>query len=163
MNSRHAKASKWYGLQHTWSYYKTVLSRIISQIKLINVNRLATYAKHAKVTHTIYEITYCHDYKIVNAIQESSTVTMTSSHVLRLSSENKPHPCPRVLWRFELIVTLQGKITWQHDTREPWRQMNGHLSLWLSKSQTGLYLTLVLSSTWKPHRVVRGWPEHYPI
>jgi hypothetical protein len=32
------------------------------------MNRLASYAKHAKVTHAIYEITSYHDYKIVNAI-----------------------------------------------------------------------------------------------
>jgi hypothetical protein len=47
---------------------KALLSRVISQILLINMNRLATYAKHAKITHAIYEITSCHDYKIVNAI-----------------------------------------------------------------------------------------------
>jgi hypothetical protein len=39
---------------------------------LINRSRLATYAKHAKVTHAINNITSCHEYKIVNVIQESS-------------------------------------------------------------------------------------------
>jgi hypothetical protein len=35
---------------------------------LTNKSRLATYAKHAKVTHAIYDIASCHDYKIVNVI-----------------------------------------------------------------------------------------------
>jgi hypothetical protein len=54
------------------------------------MSRLATYAKHARVTHAIYEITICHDYKIVNVIQEILTTTIASSHVLRLHSQNKP-------------------------------------------------------------------------
>jgi hypothetical protein len=36
---------------------------------LINRSRLATYANHANVTHAMYDITSCHDYKIVNVIQ----------------------------------------------------------------------------------------------
>jgi hypothetical protein len=35
---------------------------------LINTSRLSTYDKHAKVTHALYDITSCHDYKIVNVI-----------------------------------------------------------------------------------------------
>jgi hypothetical protein len=34
------------------------------------MNRLANYAKHARVTHAIYGITSYHDYRIVNAIQQ---------------------------------------------------------------------------------------------
>jgi hypothetical protein len=45
------------------------------------MNRLAIYAKHAKVTHAIYEIRSCHDYKIANAIQEILMTTITLSHV----------------------------------------------------------------------------------
>jgi hypothetical protein len=80
---------------HTPAYLQllyTLLSRIISQIKLINMSRLATYVKHARVTHAIYEVTSCHDYKIVNVIQEILITTITSSHVLRLYSENKSWP-----------------------------------------------------------------------
>jgi hypothetical protein len=36
---------------------------------------------HAKVTHAIYEITSCHDYKILNVIHEILMTTITSSHV----------------------------------------------------------------------------------
>jgi hypothetical protein len=54
---------------------------IISQIKLIIKNRLATYAKHAKVTHAIHDITSYHDYKIVNVIQEFHMTTITLSHL----------------------------------------------------------------------------------
>jgi hypothetical protein len=32
---------------------------------LISKSRLATYAKHAKVTQVINDITSCHDYKVV--------------------------------------------------------------------------------------------------
>jgi hypothetical protein len=39
---------------------------------MISWSRLATYAKHAKVTHAINDITSYHEYKIVNVIQESS-------------------------------------------------------------------------------------------
>jgi hypothetical protein len=45
-----------------------LLNMIISQVMLINRSRLATYANHAIVTHEVYEITFCHDYKIGNAI-----------------------------------------------------------------------------------------------
>jgi hypothetical protein len=48
---------------------------------LISKSRLATYAKHEKVTHAIYDITSGHDYKIVNVIQESSITPFTLSHV----------------------------------------------------------------------------------
>jgi hypothetical protein len=38
---------------------------------LIGKSRLANNAKHAKVTHAMNEVTTCHEYKIVNVIQES--------------------------------------------------------------------------------------------
>jgi hypothetical protein len=47
-----------------------LLNLIISQVMLINWTRLATYANHASVNHEVYEITFFHDYKIVNVIQE---------------------------------------------------------------------------------------------
>jgi hypothetical protein len=56
------------------------------------MSRLASYAKHARVTHAIYEIAFYHDYKIVNVIQEILITTITLPHVLRLHSENKPSP-----------------------------------------------------------------------
>jgi hypothetical protein len=45
-----------------------LLNRIISQVMLINRSRLATYANHAIITHEVYEITFCHNYKIANVI-----------------------------------------------------------------------------------------------
>jgi hypothetical protein len=74
------RLQKWYGLHSTCSYDKTLLSRFISQIKLINMKRLATYAKHAKVTDAIYE-------NILPWLQNSQCHprnphdTITSSHV----------------------------------------------------------------------------------
>jgi hypothetical protein len=41
---------------------------IINQVILFNMSRLATYAKHTKVTHAIYDVTSCNDYKIVNIV-----------------------------------------------------------------------------------------------
>jgi hypothetical protein len=38
---------------------------------LISKSRLATYAKHGKVTHAINDIISCHDYKVINIIQIS--------------------------------------------------------------------------------------------
>jgi aspartate/tyrosine/aromatic aminotransferase len=58
---------------------------IISQVILINRNRLATYANHA-----VYEITFRHDYKIVSDIQVYTMQTITTSGVLHLNVENKP-------------------------------------------------------------------------
>jgi hypothetical protein len=66
-----------------------LLNMIISQVMLINRNRLAAYANHAIVTHVVYDLTFCHDYKIVNAIQEYVMQTITMSHVLRLNAVNK--------------------------------------------------------------------------
>jgi hypothetical protein len=43
--------------------------QVISEVKLISKSRLATYAKHAKVTQVMIDIITCHDYKVVNIIQ----------------------------------------------------------------------------------------------
>jgi hypothetical protein len=58
---------------------------------LISKNRLATYAKHAKVTQVIIVITSCHDYKIVNIIHNphiSHNVIPTST--FELSEQASP-------------------------------------------------------------------------
>jgi hypothetical protein len=75
----------------------------------ISNSSLATYAEHAKVAQVINDITSCHDYKVVNIIQEFSHQPYASSHVYIWCLENKLHPYPKVLQRFESIVTLQGK------------------------------------------------------
>jgi hypothetical protein len=62
---------------------------IISQVMLINRSRLATYTNHTIVTHAVYEITFCHDYKIVNIAQVYTMQTITTSGVLRLKTTNK--------------------------------------------------------------------------
>jgi hypothetical protein len=62
-----------------------LLNMIISQVMLITRSRLATYANHA-----LYEITFFHDYKIVNIIQEYIMQTITMSGVLCLNAVNKP-------------------------------------------------------------------------
>jgi hypothetical protein len=41
---------KYCSLQPTRNYYYSILSMIISQVKLISKNGFASYAKHAKVT-----------------------------------------------------------------------------------------------------------------
>jgi hypothetical protein len=140
-----------------------LLNMIMSQVMLINRSRLATYANHAIVTHAVYEITFCHDYKIVNAIQVYTIQTITILVFYVWTQRTIFHPYLRISWRFESIVNLTREITWQNDTWEPRRQMSCHLSLWLSKSRVGLYLALVPSSMQKPQGVVRGWLEHYPF
>jgi hypothetical protein len=67
-----------------------LLNMIICQVVLINRSRLATYANHAVVTHAVYEITFCHDCKIVNVIQVYTMQTITTSGVLHLNTANKP-------------------------------------------------------------------------
>jgi hypothetical protein len=57
---------------------------------LINRSRLATYANHAILTHEVYEITFCHDYKIVNVIQVYTMEIITMFDVLHLNAVNKP-------------------------------------------------------------------------
>jgi hypothetical protein len=78
---------------------------------LISKSKLATDAKHAKVTVVIIEVTSCHDYKIVTVIQESSYQPITSFSSLHFNIVNKLHPYLRVLRRFGSVVTLQGKKT----------------------------------------------------
>jgi hypothetical protein len=140
-----------------------LLNRIISQVMLINWSRLATYANHEIVTHEVYEITFCHNYKIVNVIQVYTMQTFTMSGVLHLNAMNKPSFISEDVAEIRInSQPCKGK-TWQHDTWEPRRQTSGHLSLWLLKSWARSYLTLVLSSMRKPQRVVCGWPQHYPF
>jgi hypothetical protein len=67
-----------------------LLNMIISQVILINMSRLATDANHAIVNYAVYEITFYHDYKIVNVIREYIMETITTSDVLRLNGVNKP-------------------------------------------------------------------------
>jgi hypothetical protein len=42
--------------------------QVINQVKLISKIRLASYAKHAKVTQLINDMTTCHYYKVANII-----------------------------------------------------------------------------------------------
>jgi hypothetical protein len=55
-----------------------------------NRSRLATYANHAIVIHEVYEITFCHDYKIGNVIHVYTMQTITLSGILWLNAANKP-------------------------------------------------------------------------
>jgi hypothetical protein len=106
--TRHAKASK---VIQTQAYKQLLLitfEQVISQVELISKNRLATYAKHAKVTQVIIESTICHDYKVVNIIQNLNTPIMLFL-LPCLDSTGTPHPYPKVSQRFESIYTLQGK------------------------------------------------------
>jgi hypothetical protein len=57
---------------------------------------------------------------------------------------------------------LAREITWQHNTREPHRYHEWPPFALTIKESSRAYRTLVSSSTQKPHRVVRGWLEHYP-
>jgi hypothetical protein len=63
---------------------------IISQVMLIDRSRLATYVNHAILTHEVYELTFCHDYKLVNAIHVYIMQTITTSGILHLNTVNKP-------------------------------------------------------------------------
>jgi hypothetical protein len=72
--------------------------------------------------------------------------------LLRLYTANKPHTYPRVSRRFESIVTLQGKITWQQDTREPRRYHEWPPFALTIKESSRAHRTLVPSSTRKPRR-----------
>jgi hypothetical protein len=134
-----------------------LLNMIISQVRLINRSRLVTDANHAIVNHSVYEIIFYLDYKIVNVIWEYIMETITTSDVLRLNAMNKPSSISEDVTEIRINSQPYKEKTWQHDTREPQRQMSGHISLWPSKSQAESYLTLVPSSMRKPQRVVCGW------
>jgi hypothetical protein len=82
--------------------------------------------------------------------------------ILHLGVVNRRHSFPRVSWRFESIVNLERKITWQHDTREPQRLHEWQPFTLRSKSQSGSYLTIVPSSTRMPQWTHRGWPDTIP-
>jgi hypothetical protein len=66
-----------------------ILNMIIVQVMLINRSRLTSYANHAFVTHAVYDIISCHDYKVVNIVQVYTIKTITTSGVLRLNVANK--------------------------------------------------------------------------
>jgi hypothetical protein len=59
-------------------------------------------------------------------------------------------------------LNLTREITWQHDTREPWRQHEWQQFMTRSKSRAGSYLTLVPSFTRLPRWTHRGWPDTIP-
>jgi hypothetical protein len=64
-----------------------LLNMIISQVMLINRSRLATYANHAIVTHAMYEITYSHDYKVVNIVQVYTIQTKSEQQTATLDQK----------------------------------------------------------------------------
>jgi hypothetical protein len=76
------------------------------------------------------------------------------------------HPYPRVSRRLESIHILAREITWQHDTHEPQRQHKWPRSQQRSKSRVGSGRVTPFPSVRlphdTPHRVIRGWPVHYP-
>jgi hypothetical protein len=63
-----------------------LLNMIINQVMLIDRSRLATYASHAIFSDELYEITFCHDYNIVNVILVYTMQTITK---IRINSQ----PC----------------------------------------------------------------------
>jgi hypothetical protein len=104
---------------------------IISQVMLINWSRLATDASHAFFSHEVYEITFCHDYKIVNVILVYTMQTITTSGVsLRLNAVNKPSSIS------EDVAEIQIN-------KQPCK---GNNLTTLSKSRSRSYLILVPSS-----------------
>jgi hypothetical protein len=88
---------------------------------LISRSRLATYAKHAKVTHVTNDITPCHEYKIVNVIQESSC-NHTSILMSTFGCSEQASPISKGFTKIQINSHLVREITRQHDTREPQRQ-----------------------------------------
>jgi hypothetical protein len=56
---------------------------------------------------------------------------------------------------------LAREIIRQHNTREPHRYYEWPPFALTIKESSRTHRTLVASSTRKPQRVVRGWPEHY--
>jgi hypothetical protein len=90
MNSRHAKAQSDIDSRLLVAITNNLLNRIIRQVMLINRSRVATYANHASVAHAVYDLTFFHDYKIVNVIQVYIMQTITTSKVLCLNIVNKP-------------------------------------------------------------------------
>jgi hypothetical protein len=85
MNSRHARAQSDTNSCLLAAITNPLLNITISQVMLINWSRLATYANH-----TVYEIAFFRDYKIVSEIQEYIMPTITTSGVLHLNAVNKP-------------------------------------------------------------------------
>jgi hypothetical protein len=79
--------------------------------------------------------------------------------ILRLGATNKHHSFMRVSRRFESIVNLARKITWQHDTREPRRLHEWQPFTSWSKCRSMSYLTQVSSSTHVPGQTHHGWPD----
>jgi hypothetical protein len=90
MNSRHAKAQSDTDSCLLAAITNHLLNMVISQVMLINRSRLAACDNHASVTHAMYDLTFFHDYKIVNVIQVYTMRTITMSGVLCLNALNKP-------------------------------------------------------------------------
>jgi hypothetical protein len=92
---------------------------IISQINFISKNRIATYAKHAKVTQSNNWLLSSLEYKLVNVILIILKSTMRFLTVFEHSEQASPISEGVVeIW---INIHLAREITWQHDTRKPWR------------------------------------------
>jgi hypothetical protein len=71
----------------------------------------------------------------------------------------KCYPYPRVIVETRANLNFAREITWQHDTREPWRQHKWQQFKTRSKGRAGSYLALVSSSMHMPRWTHRGWPD----
>ncbi len=63
---------------------------LISQVKLINMGRFASYSKHAKVSKQYWLSS--HDYKVVITPNSYHHIMIMKLIILRLDAANKPSP-----------------------------------------------------------------------
>jgi hypothetical protein len=139
-----------------------LLNVSISQVMLINMSRLATYANHASVTQAVYEITFFRDYKIVNVNQEYIMQTITTSGALCLNAVNKPS-------------SISEDVTETQINSQPYKENNlttRHTRATKANEWPPFAMTIKESGRVLPHSsvvfhpkaswAVRGWPDTIP-
>jgi hypothetical protein len=101
------------------------------------------------------------DYQVV--IINITIISYKHSDIALLlnDSSEQASPISEDVVEIRINIYLTREIIWQHDTREPHRYHEWpHFALTI-KELSRTHRTLVPSSMRKPHRVIRGWPEHY--
>jgi hypothetical protein len=126
------------------------------------MSRLVIYAKHTNVTHAIFEIITCHDYKIVNTSKNphnNHSVVLISTFELR----EQASPISEGVTEVWIDSHLEREITWQNDTHEPRRQHEWPpFMMTIKESGWGLpHPSAVFHTETSPSSC--GWPEHYPF
>jgi hypothetical protein len=135
---------------------------IISQVKLIDNNRLATYAKHAMKSQSTSFSTINFDYQVVILNITINLIWPSEMALLGNDCSEQASPITEGVVKIRINIHLAREITWQHHTRQPQRHHEWPPFM-LTIKESGRILHHSSASLPRDNSMgIHGWPTHYP-